>query len=42
MGPIKSANEVKVGTIMEGNDGNQWKVKSYTTKYGKVQRWIKL
>lgn len=41
-GPRISANNVKVGTIKTGNDGNQWKVKKYATKYGITQRWIKI
>lgn len=41
-GPSISANSVKVGTVKTGNDGNKWKVKKYTTKYGHTQRWIKI
>ena len=40
-GPSISATSVKVNTIKKGNDGNTWIVKSFNTKYGNVQRWVK-
>jgi len=40
-GPTISATLVKPGTIKKGNDGNIWVVKSFDTKYGKVNRWVK-
>ena len=41
-GPSVSATKFVSGTVMTGNDGNQWVIKEYKTKNGFVKRWIKM
>lgn len=39
--PEESATQFKPGTVRTGLDGHTWKVKSFETKNGVVQRWVK-